>query len=444
MTTPVFCSSTGSNTAPYNTWATAATTFAAAIAQASSAGDKIVVDVTNPPADVAAATTWTFLASVAVIASTNSGTATITPTTMGETAWLGSAASFSITVSGAVAVYFYGITFRIGGTSNAAISVNYTNGGSFVFESCLIWLGTTYAGAILNIGASGNGQKTYTKLVNTNFKYGASGHLTRLSGLFDAEGGSVLATGAIPATFIYPFVGFTGAVFNGFDASALGSGTLVAGTTYSAAVVHFVQPKLGSGYIARSAYATPSLSSGEVWIHDGSSGSAQGLFGYYNDFGSIVSDTGVYVTAGAAAQSWKITTTANCSFTTPFVTPWVDQWNSTLTAITPSMEILRTDSTSAYTNADMWGEFTAKVTTGTPESTFYSSRQPLADYLAGTAGTALATGTGTGNWTGAGATPWSGKVDSGASLTPAYAGYLRARLAVAVPSATIYLNPQAA
>ena len=77
MTTPVICSSTGSNTSPYETWAKAATTFATAIAQASTSGDVVAVDAASPPADIAANATWTFVANCSVIASTNTGTATI-------------------------------------------------------------------------------------------------------------------------------------------------------------------------------------------------------------------------------------------------------------------------------------------------------------------------------------------------------------------------------
>ena len=439
MTTPVFCSSTGSNTAPYNTWATAATTFATAIGQASSAGDIVAVDVTNPPADVTASTTWTFLNRIFVIGSTNSGAATITPTPMGETAWLGSATgAYQLIMAGSYNVYFYGITIRNGGAANAGVYLNYTQGGSFVFESGLLWLGTAYPSALF-IGANG---KSYTRFINSNYKFGHTGQIVQMAGLIESDGGAVLATGSIPTSFLRPYSASTAISFYGFDASALGSGNLVnCASAYSEAVVRFIQPKLGTGYVARVPYATPMMGSGELYIHDGSSGSTQGIFGYYNDFGSVVSNTGVYETASPAAQSWQINTTANCSFGTPFVTPWIDQWNTTLTSINPGIEILRIDSTSAYTNKDVWGEFTAKVTTGTTDSTLYSSRQALVDWAAGTAGTAIPTGTGTANWTGAGATPWSGKVSAG-SLTPAYAGSLLGRIAVAAPSATIYANPQ--
>lgn len=438
----VFCSGTGSNTAPYNTWATAATTFAAAVTQASSAGDVIVVDAANPPAGAAASLVVTLTAGISIIASTNSGTATITPTSMGGSAWVGPNAGYGIQLNCSGKVYLYGITFKVSGTS-ATIYVNYNGSGHFEFDNCLIWNAATGGSSYIIFGQS-NGGASYAQLKNSQLGFGSASTALRFAGQLDLVGGGIYSGGSIPSTLFNGQGGTALLTANGFDLSGMGTNTLVGNFTTSTATLRFTQCPLSSGLVILGSQSLGSKSAAKVYLSDCSVGSVQGLFGYYDALGSVVSDTGTYLTAGAAGQSWKVTTTAYCTFGTPFVTPWVDQWNSTLTAITPAMEILRTDSTSAYTNQDMWGEFTAKVTTGTTDSTFYSSRQALVDYLAGTAGAALAAGVGTGSWTGAGATPWSGKVDSGSSITPAYAGYLRARLAVAVPSATIYLNPQAA
>ena len=68
-------------------------------------------------------------------------------------------------------------------------------------------------------------------------------------------------------------------------------------------------------------------------------------------------------------------------------------------------------------------------------------KQALAAFLAGTAGTSQAAGAGLGSWTGESGTAWSGKVDSGASVTPAETGYLSGRVCVGAASITVYVDP---
>ena len=75
--------------------------------------------------------------------------------------------------------------------------------------------------------------------------------------------------------------------------------------------------------------------------------------------------------------------------------------------------------------------------------TLMSDRLALKSYLNGTAGTAQADGAGTGSWTiGSSNSPKSFKIDAGAAVTPDEVGSMTARVVMAVPSKTIYLDPQ--
>jgi hypothetical protein len=178
-------------------------------------------------------------------------------------------------------------------------------------------------------------------------------------------------------------------------------------------------------------------STAEVYAFDCATGDTHGLIAYVNPLGAISSDTGIYFTSGAAAQSWKITTTANASFYLPFVTPWLGYYNTGTSAITPYLEILRDGSATAYDDDEVWLDVAAKTTSGSTQATLYTSRMTLLGSPA-----ANAAGAGLGSWTGESGTAWSGKIALGSSITPAEAGHIQARIVVGQPSITVYADPQ--
>lgn len=432
-----FVSSTGSNTSPYDTWAKAARTLATAIT-GSANGDKIVVDVTNPPADIAASTTQTFVANVSVIASTNSGTATITPTPMGTTSWLGNSGvtSYVQVYQGAFKVYFYGITFRSNGAGTANFQFNASDGGHFEFEECYFWDGISNTTQRIDFGNPASTNNQYTRLLNCTLRFNNANHQFRPSGCFHMEGGSVSSAGTAPTGFItFSVVPAATQRFTGVDLSFI-TGTLIVGASTIAVEAIFERCKFGAGVTVLGPVTPANKSSAMVYVLDCASGDTHGLFGYYDSFGSVVSDTGIYYTSGPANQSWKIVTTANCSYATPFVTPWIANYNDALSSITPYLEILRNGSATAYQDNEVWAEFAAKVTSGSTQATLYKDRMALAGTPAN-----QAAGAGLGSWTGESGTAWSGKIDSGSSFTPAELGDISARISVGAPSITVYVDP---
>ena len=105
-------------------------------------------------------------------------------------------------------------------------------------------------------------------------------------------------------------------------------------------------------------------------------------------------------------------------------------------AIQPYLEILRDGSTTAYTDAEVWADFSVQNNTGFTLSSIVNDRAaPLA------AGTAQDNGVGLSGWTGESGTAWSGKLVS-PSVTPAEVGDLRARVCVGAPSLTVYVDPR--
>ena len=437
----IFCSSTGSNTAPYDTWAKAATTFITALGQATSDGDVVAVDATNPPANVTANTTWQIPARIHVTASTNSGVDTITPTTMGFSTWLGYSASsaFSLTIQGTPMVTMYGLTFRIGSSgSSLNFTVGNSDGSNYNFDNCIFWMNAG-ASTALNFGLVSSGFNSSMRLVNSTIRFGAVGQAINVRGSFEGVGGGISSAGSAPTTLFAGTDRTTTVRWAHADLSHV-TGTLVGNQASSSCEFHFIQPKLGAGVTILGTQSVANLSSGSAWIYDGASDGTDGRFEYHNALGSIITDSSIKFTGGAAGQSWKIITTANASGVSPFITPSIDLFHDATSSITPRLEILRDGSATAYTDAEVWGEFVAKITSGAMPGTLYTDRQALADLYAGTAGTAQAAGSDT--WDGENATHWAGKVDSGSSLTPAEPGALRGRLCVAVASVTdLYLDP---
>jgi len=181
-------------------------------------------------------------------------------------------------------------------------------------------------------------------------------------------------------------------------------------------------------------------SSSQIWLHDCSAGDTHGLFAFVNSLGAMTSDTGIYYTGGAAVQSWKIVGAAAATVLNPFVTPWIDKDNTDVsTSITPRLEILRDGNSTKYTSAQVWGEFSAKTTSGSVLTTLYTDRQALSAIVAGTAASDQAAGTDT--WDGENATHSSMKIDSGSAFTPSEVGHIRGRVCVA-GAITVYVDPQ--
>jgi hypothetical protein len=166
---------------------------------------------------------------------------------------------------------------------------------------------------------------------------------------------------------------------------------------------------------------------------------------HYNALGSSIVNTGTYFTSGVAGLSLEVTTTANASYRIPYKSPFVDLYNTGTSAVTPYFEVLRNNGTAtAYNDAQVWAEFSYKNTSSSPlASGLVSDAQAVGSFVEGTAGTTQAAGAGTGSWTIASSnSPASFKCDSGGSITPTEAGYIRGRIVVAQPSITIFVDPQ--
>ena len=444
-----FVASGGSNTSPYDTWAKAATSLATALAAATATGDRVIVQYDAVPSGdsgAASSVTYTFAANIALISASNDGGSAYTPTAMGESYWIGTSTSGPIHVflAGAYNVYMYGITLRSGGgNSNAAITLGTSDGAHYEMEDCCLWQASTASNQILRLSATGNSHNTFARLTRPTFRFGHTSHsIVAACAEVVIEGGQISPSGSTPSTlFTVSSVVASGSVYmEGCDWSPV-TGTLIGSHTNGPKNYVFVTCRLGSGVTVLATQTPANKSSARAWLYDCAAGDAHYHIQYHDAFGSLTVDTGIYANDGAQYDgtnrcSWKIVTTANCSYFTPFVSPWFDVYHSGTSAVTPSIEFLRDGSTTAYQDDEVWGEWAYKGTAGSTQTTLINDRKALEAAAAN-----QDAGVGTSGWTGENATAWSGKL-TGASITPAEIGHIRGRVCVGEPSITVYVDPQ--
>ncbi len=416
-------------------WEAAKNTLAGAIALATVDGDVILFHKTSQE-NVAANTTITFLANVVMICVDKDNSNA--PAVMGTDGWFGhNAASRSITLAGAKKVKIKGLTVRTASTYQ--VIVNSSDGGHFELEDFRHWSSSTITTAPIYLGNAGNSFIKAKRLTLDVDRASSNTYKAYLFGTVVLEEMNLDMASAPTAAVFSESPDFSSSntvtivdsdLSNTWESGVIASQSRVTGSWT------LVRCKLPANAVLLQSQTLTNLSGHRVTAIDCSSGNTHGLFQHVDAFGSIVSDAGIYFSTGAAGQSWKITTTENCSHATPFVTPWISVYHTGTSAITPRFEILRDGNINAYQTDEIGAEFSAKVTSGSVVGTTYSDYMPLLGTPAN-----QDVGTGTSFWDGdTGA--WSGKIDSGTAFTPAENGEILGRALVGEPSITVYLDPQ--
>jgi hypothetical protein len=441
-----FVASGGSNTSPYETWAKAATSLATALAASTSAGDVIVIQYDAVPAAdnaIAADTTYTFAGNISLVSASNDGGSAYTLTAMdGTTNFIGTsgATSYNIIFAGADrSVLVYGIALRIAGSSVKEFRLASSAGMSVTYDNCYFWLGTSAASNL----ALTSSFEANTSFYACTFRFGSASQYLTAAGRSDLVTCSLSSSGSAPTIALVASYSGTRGHVECIGCNWSHAASTIVGNNGNRFEAVFDRCTFGSGATLFAAQTTnPTEASSNAFFSDCLVGTSR-IWGHYNAMGSAIRETGIYYTTSeAGAESWKVVTTANASYRMPYCSPWIDWHNTGTSAITPRMEILRDGSATAYTDAQIWAEFSWKNTASSPlASGLQDDWQGMAAAIAGTAGTDQAAGAGTGSWTGEGGTAWSGKTDSGSSITPTEAGALRGRVVVAAASITVYVDP---
>lgn len=434
-------SEAGNNT-DGSSWANAYTTLASALAAATASGDVILIDKDHTGDNALAAdTTFTFNNNVALICVDKDSSDALA--TMGTAAWIGhSSSNRSITLAGAYRVYMRGITLRTAGATADSIICGSSDGSHYAFENCYLWHGNTSTSSRLYLGFNANGN-AYMSYANCTFRLGNASQSLAVRSHCELRSCSFSSAGTLPDNLFLvadgTSTGGTHLEAVDCDFSAV-TNTLFGSSAGLAATARLINCRLGSGVTVLGTQTPANKSSLTATLFDCANGDQHYHMGHYDALGSTVVDTGIYANDGAIYDganrcSWKIVTSANCSFYTPYMSPWFSVYHSGTSAITPYVEILRDGSTTAYQNNQVWLELSYQGTSGSPLGVLVDDRMTVLGSPAN-----QDAGVGTSGWTGdTGA--WSGKIGPAASITPAEIGHLMARVCVGEPSIAVYVDP---
>lgn len=368
------------------------------------------------------------------------------PTALATTATVTVSNNNPLMLSGSF--YCYGITFISNGTIVC-------NGGSAnnaqVYESCSFQLTNAGSAGVWN-SAAANNNTFRTELVNCTFKPTAAGNVHVLCGDTVIRGGSFLAGSAALVSIFKPQGDRAHANLDcsAFDFSNLGSTVNLffgSGINSGRFVVRDCKlPASWTGLLVASGLVGP----GERFeMHNCDSGDTQYRLWVEDYAGSTKSETTIIRTGGASdgttGLAWKMVSSANAEY--PLIkleSPEIMQWNTTLSSITATVEIVHDTNVaggqgagtgSRFQDNEVWLEVMYLGSTGFPLGTWI--RDCKADVLATAADQADSSET----WTTTGlTTPQKQKLS--VTFTPAEIGYIVARVVMAKASKTIYVCPK--
>lgn len=421
-------------------WADAFTTFAAGLAACTAAGD--VIWAASDHNEQLASGTFYNIPSVHVHANPlKIYSVSRADDTLAAGAFIGHSSSpRAITFNATnTAYYMHGVTLQIAGSSADHLTLSNGLRQMAILESCKLYMLNTGSTSRIHMGSPSSGQPARVITKNCEFKWGAVEQGIRMAGRWESYGDNLSAGTAHPSKLLLaPDLNGGGAYIEGADISNI---TTIVNNTASngSGKVELVNCKMKASFVMLSVTDANACNT-EVFLRDCSDGDQHYHIGYANIFGTLLVDTGIYSNDAITtpALSWKITTTASANYASPFVTPWISSEHSGIAAIAPYLECLRSGSTTAFTDAEVWAETAAKVTTGSTRTTLYTDRVAPR----GTAADQAASSKTAADWTGEHATlNWFGKLGQ-SSLTPAESGFLRMRICAGVASQTFYVDPQ--
>lgn len=356
----------------------------------------------------------------------------------------------AITFSGAFELRAYGVSFRNGTdtTTSKSISFGTHDGAHCELEACDVRLAGGSSSRLI-LGGNSTASNAYVGFSSCTLRFGSTSvGITPQQGTIEFDNFTIDAAGSAPATLFRPG-GTAGprVSMTGCDLSHV-TGTLVGdnGTGTGTSSYVFANCALGSGVTPKAA-ATSILNKGNtsVWMYDCNAGDVHyGL--YHGDaFGETTAVADYYYTTGGASIgsgfSWKIVTTANCSYWNPYVSPWFYRAHDDTSAVTLSIEGLRL-STTVIQDDEVWGEFSYKGTAGSVITTVANDRQDVGARANGTAGADQTSSATYADWTNGTSSHSAFELATTSTVTPSEIGVLGARVLVGEPSLTVYIDPQ--
>ena len=355
--------------------------------------------------------------------------------------------------------FMHGITFRIAGIgTNIGVLLFFstTTAKELRMEECLFWIsGTGYKNGVVLGSASGGTSPRQTLILSKcifHFNTTAQGIRPGVAKAyfsycrFIGESPEFLFTNCVETTTYQP----DEIICDACDFSELSETTLVGNFEKGHPEIRFTNCKFGNNTTVYSPYNKNSTltKEPEVIVYNCYSDIKKYRMEHHTVIGSTISvgedDIDAVFARDAACcesgirASWKITTRSGVNIFFPYRTPWFDVYNNNITDLMSlSIQILRIGSNKPFNDDEVWVEMLVPNGNG-PLSTLYSDMLPLS----GQSNNIQPEGIGVDKWIGVQGEAWSGKLNLYVGVTAGAAGFIRVRVNVAIPSVTLYVDPQ--
>lgn len=433
----IFVDDGGSNTAPHETWAKAATTFLVGV-DAAAAGDDIIIGADHAET-VSSNTTYAFPGVIGnpsrVISSTVGAGSTIVYNKADNIQLDSGANVVNFLVNGVVLLY--GVSWNIGHdlrfvSQDSAIS----------FDDSVLEL--TQAAARIDIEGGNSDQEIHLKNTDLNFSAAAgtnARHIrVRQGGTFDWHGGTLSWTNTQPvALFDSPTRG-TDVRLSGLDLSALSTAIMDATSAdfQSLRMHHCLLNSSVSLMIGSIVKGNSSLLMSGC---DDTTGNDLYRLEYIDYWGSTVHDDAIFLSSsslqssdGTTPISWKIVSTASAAeFSEPTKSPPIYAWVDATGSTTFTVEIVWDSATNAQDD-EIWLEIEFLEASADTDSAFTDDR--MADITA----TPADQGDSSETWTGTSGFTNENTQKLVVTATVNRVGPVIGRVHVGKPSATFYAN----
>lgn len=420
---------TGANTG--GSWTDAYTSIASAISAATTAGDVIKVHKTHKQI-LTADTTYTFANGIFVVVVDKDASDALAEMD-GTNGYFGHTTSaYSLSWRGSA--YFYGVYLRVDGISTKNITLGGDDPCRQEYRKCT-FLNSNAGNNLIALGDAGTlAYQGIFKLFECTFAddTAVTGHRISISGTVEMIG-CVLNSAGSTMFSIGSDARLTaiGCDFSGY------SGILFGTSSVEATSQNLINCKLHGSVTVLSGPTHEADT--QVLLTNCASGDQHYHIAHYSGLGSTVISTSIYANDNIADTdlSWVVDGSSNASKVEPYLSPWIAVHHTGTSAITPSLEVVRSGSSTAYKNDEVWTDWIYPGTSGFPLSVYTHDRAlptvTAADQTTGAKGAS--------DWTGENATSWFGKLAPTASITPAESGPIMVRLGVG-GDFTVYVDPQ--
>jgi hypothetical protein len=331
--------------------------------------------------------------------------------------------------------HYDGIIFKAGSaTSIAHIIIPSTGTGiTMRFDNCSLQLNGTATSSRIYPGNAGTIGGALIELNNTTLSFSAVLQAVENTACVRWRNTPSALLGTIPTNLFLMVTAARGAFLEciGVDLSAAGSGKNIVGalSTATANSFRFVDCKLDAA-VTKSTVPASAGSTEVDFIRCGASGiypvQRHRISGLLTEETTIVRSTGA--SDSITPISWKVVTTANCTYSQPFECPPIATWNGTAgSPVTATIECI---GAAVATTSEVWVEVEYINDATAPQGAFISDG--TADLLT----TAVNQTTSSASWGGSTA-PFKLEV----TFTPQQAGFVYARVKVGKASSTFYIDP---